>query len=177
MWAVYLLAWFPKSLCHGSDDGMLKIDPVSPIAPRLVSSLYTEALVMMDESRSYFEADTLAERDTLGPVARVAFACESLRVTTRLMHIVAWLMARRMPEQGLARLNDAGALMSPLPVIAPSEDAHLALLPPIGQQIVRASMDLYERVRRLDDEAQDDALPLTRTSPARSLMQRLQRVY
>lgn len=154
---------------------MLKIEPVSQIAPRLVSSLYTEALLMMDESRSYFEAEQLAERDALGPVARVAFACESLRVTTRLMHVVAWLMARRMPTQ--ARLSDAGACMSPLPVMNPSEDAHLALLPPMGQQIVRASMDLYERVRRLDEEAQDDELPLSRVSPARSLMQRLQRVY
>ncbi len=154
---------------------MLKIEPVSQIAPRLVSSLYTEALLMMDESRSYFEAEQLAERDALGPVARVAFACESLRVTTRLMHVVAWLMARRMPTQ--ARLSDAGACMSPLPVMNPSEDTHLALLPPMGQQIVRASMDLYERVRRLDEEAQDDELPLSRVSQARSLMQRLQRVY
>jgi hypothetical protein len=31
---------------------------------------------------------------------RVSFACESLKVTTRIMHIVAWLLTQRAIESG-----------------------------------------------------------------------------
>ena len=37
---------------------------------------------------------------TLEPFARVGFACESLKVTTRIMHIVAWLLTQRAVESG-----------------------------------------------------------------------------
>ena len=34
----------------------------------------------------------------LEPFARVGFACESLKVTTRIMHIVAWLLTQKAVE-------------------------------------------------------------------------------
>ena len=37
---------------------------------------------------------------TLEPFVRVGFACESLKVTTRIMHIVAWLLTQRAVETG-----------------------------------------------------------------------------
>jgi regulator of CtrA degradation len=62
------------------------------ITSRLIDSLYTEAMLLADEARSYFDDAGRDERSTLEPFARVGFACESLKVTTRIMHIVAWLL-------------------------------------------------------------------------------------
>ncbi len=70
------------------------------ITSRLIDSLYTEAMLLADEARSYFDDAGRDERPTLEPFARVGFACESLKVTTRIMHIVAWLLTQRAIELG-----------------------------------------------------------------------------
>lgn len=58
-----------------------------PITPKLVDGLYTESMLLADEARSYFDSDR-ARSISLAEVA-VAFSCESLKVTTRLMHVIA----------------------------------------------------------------------------------------
>src|SRR5207237_5243068 len=70
------------------------------ITYRLIDSLYTEAMLLADEARSYFDDAGREERSVLHPFARVGFACESLKVTTRIMHIVAWLLTQRAIESG-----------------------------------------------------------------------------
>src|SRR5258708_25609012 len=70
------------------------------ITSRLIDSLYTEAMLLADEARSYFDDLGRNDRATLHPFARVGFACESLKVTTRIMHIVAWLLTQRAIESG-----------------------------------------------------------------------------
>src|SRR6476661_1642656 len=74
--------------------------PQVRITSRLIDSLYTEAMLLADEARSYFDEAGREERATLEPFARVGFACESLKVTTRIMHIVAWLLTQRAVESG-----------------------------------------------------------------------------
>src|SRR3954453_19872774 len=74
--------------------------PQVRITSRLIDSLYTEAMLLADEARSYFDDAGREERATLAPFARVGFACESLKVTTRIMHIVAWLLTQRAIESG-----------------------------------------------------------------------------
>ena len=73
--------------------------PQVRITSRLIDSLYTEAMILADEARSYFDDAGREERSALEPFARVGFACESLKVTTRVMHIVAWLLT--LPSAGL----------------------------------------------------------------------------
>ena len=67
---------------------------------RLVDGLYLEAMMMADEARAYFDGDVLSQEDAADPLRRVAFACESLKVTTRLMHIIAWLLSQRAWQRG-----------------------------------------------------------------------------
>ena len=76
------------------------------ITPRLIDALYTEAMVLADEARSYFDEAGRDDRQSLEPFARVGFACESLKVTTRIMHIVAWLLTQRAVESGEIRSAD-----------------------------------------------------------------------
>jgi regulator of CtrA degradation len=71
------------------------LGPEARITPRLIDALYTEAMILADEARAYFDEEGRDDRQTLEPFARVGFACESLKVTTRIMHIVAWLLTQR----------------------------------------------------------------------------------
>src|SRR5438105_13918630 len=75
-------------------------EPQVRITSRLIDSLYTEAMLLADEARSYFDDAGRDERAMLEPFARVGFASESLKVTTRIMHIVAWLLTQRAIEPG-----------------------------------------------------------------------------
>jgi regulator of CtrA degradation len=132
-------------------------------------------LVLADEVRGYFDQIGRADREALPPLQRVAFSCESLKVTTRLMHVIAWLLTRRAVEHGEISVAQARAPSRRLGVAADSDPATLALLPEAAQTLIEASRDLYARVERLD---QDIDLPMEPVpSPARSLLSRLERAF
>lgn len=146
--------------------------PRSRITPRLIESLYTEAMVLADEARAYFDEQGRDERTTLSPFVRVGFACESLKVTTRIMHIVAWLLTQRAVEAGEIGGADGRRPERRLGKANDSDPLVVAQLPEAAQRLVNASADLYARIQRLDEGQMADDPP---ASPARALMGRLER--
>jgi regulator of CtrA degradation len=144
------------------------------MTPRLIDSLYTEAMLLADEARSYFDRGGRDDRLDLDPLLRVGFSIESLKVTTRLMHVIAWLLTQRAIETGEIGRGQAGAAERRLGD-APTSDAEvIARLPENALQLVRASQDLFARVGRIDQgSGHADPQP----SPARSLLSRLERAF
>ncbi|QIK79646.1 DUF1465 family protein [Sphingomonas piscis] len=159
-----------------SPEDMDESDEPSPpevrIAPRLIDSLYTEALVLADEARSYFDEAGRDERNQLEPFARVGFACESLKVTTRIMHIVAWLLTQKAVESGEIGRGDGRRPERRLGNAQDSDPEVVKQLPETARKLIDNSTDLYARVRRLDEGVVADE-PVQ--SPARALMGRLER--
>jgi regulator of CtrA degradation len=148
------------------------LSPEARIAPRLIDSLYTEALVLADEARSYFDDVGRTERNELEPFARVGFACESLKVTTRIMHIVAWLLTQKAIETGEIGSADG---RRPERRLGNAQESDLALVPQLpgrARKLIESSIDLYSRVQRLDEGGLGEE-PVQ--SPARALMGRLER--
>lgn len=139
------------------------------VTAKVIDALYVEAMVLADDARAYFDMFSREERDALGPVLRVAFSCESLKVTTRLMHVIAWLLAHR--GQGGGGYSSPGG---PLKLGGPTEtDADaVAGLPEGARTRIAASIDLYARVARLEAELLRAEPP---ESPARALFERLSR--
>jgi len=147
-------------------------EPQSRITPRLVESLYTEAMILADEARAYFDEEGREERLTLEPFVRVGFACESLKVTTRIMHIVAWLLTQRAVETGEIKGPDGGRPERRLGKAGDSDPKIVEQLPESAKKLIHASTDLYARIKRLDEgQLVDEPVP----SPARALMGRLER--
>ena len=146
--------------------------PEVRITSRLIDSLYTEAMLLADEARSYFDDAGREDRATLEPFARVGFACESLKVTTRIMHIVAWLLTQRAIESGEIASPIGQRLDRRLGHAQETDPVVLATLPPSAQKLINASADLYARVKRLDEGGLEAEAP---QSPARALMGRLER--
>lgn len=137
---------------------------------RLVDSLYTEAMLLADEARSYFDEMSRADRDALRPSERVVFSCESLKVTTRLMHVIAWLLTRKAIAAGeLAEIDGASELRR-LGSAGESEQGAVTGLPGKAREIVAASLDLYERVARIDRDMVAPQL----YSPALGLIRRIE---
>ena len=154
------------------DDQFEPAPAESRITPRLVDTLYSEALLLADEARSYFDEGGRDEQKSLDPFARVGFACESLKVTTRIMHIVAWLLTQRAIDSGELRGSDGRRPERRLGHANDSDPMVVDQLPPAARKLIRASIDLYARVSRLDEGQISDEAP---QSPARALMGRLER--
>ena len=142
------------------------------ITSRLIDSLYTEAMLLADEARSYFDDAGRDDRSTLEPFVRVGFACESLKVTTRIMHIVAWLLTQKAVEAGEIANADGRRPERRLGKASDSDPAVVEQLPDSARRLVNASIDLYARIKRLDEgQLLDEPV----ASPARALMGRLER--
>ena len=142
------------------------------MTPKLVDSLYMEAMLLADEARAYFDRNGREDRMSLDPLLRVGFSVESLKVTTRLMHVIAWLLTQRAVEAGELTLAQGRAKTRRLGDAPESDDERVAKLPDGAVHLVKASQELFVRVGRLDEgEAAAEPSP----SPARSLMSRLER--
>jgi regulator of CtrA degradation len=166
---------FSRGMNNGTLDLMDESDlpnPQARITSRLVDSLYTEAMLLADEARSYFDVAGRDDRAGLEPFARVGFACESLKVTTRVMHIVAWLLTQRAIESGEIPNRDGRRPERRLGHAQGSDQAVVDQLPEAAQRLINASADLYARVKRLDEGTVETDVP---QSPARALMGRLER--
>jgi len=137
---------------------------------RLTDSLYVEAMLLADEARAYFDELGRDEREALEALNRVAFSCESLKVTTRLMHIIAWLLTQRAVDAGEISPRDALSPSRRLGEAPETDPSLLEAMPPQAVAIINTSIDLYRRVARLDDSL---AEVLMVESPARSMMDRL----
>src|SRR4051794_14743572 len=133
--------------------------PQVRITSRLVDSLYTEAMLLADEARAYFDDVGRDERSTLHPFARVGFACESLKVTTRIMHIVAWLLTQRAIESGEIPMRDGRRAERRLGHAQDSDEAVVVQLPESAQKLINASADLYARVKRIDEGHMETEVP------------------
>lgn len=144
----------------------------SDVAAKWVDALYIEAMVLADEARSYFDNQARDDRLALVPADRVALSCESLRVTTRLMHVIAWLLTQRAVRAGELSRAEAATPERRLGDAAPVDAELLPRLPEAAAEIIQQSSELYERVRRLDREPIGEEAP---ASPARGLLSRLER--
>jgi regulator of CtrA degradation len=147
-------------------------EPEARITPRLIDALYTEAMILADEARAYFDDAGRDDRQTLEPFARVGFACESLKVTTRIMHIVAWLLTQKAVESGEIKSADGRRPERRLGHANESDPLVVAQLPEAAARLINSSSDLYSRIQRLDEGQLIEEPP---QSPARALMGRLER--
>ncbi|MBB4084968.1 DUF1465 family protein [Sphingomonas carotinifaciens] len=123
---------------------------------RLTEGLYSEAMLLADEARSYFDLGGRGDRDGLAPVQRVAFSCEALKLTTRLMHVIAWLLTQRAVDAGELSAADACAPTRRLGDAPVTDGDMLATMPPRARGLVATSIDLHRRVARLDRTVADD---------------------
>ena len=140
------------------------------INPRIVDSLYCDALALADELRARFAVPHDAGMDRYDEAARIALSCEGLRATTRTMHCLAWLLNHRAffaGEISEFQLRRHGRLPAALP------DSDASALPSEAARLVRESERLYARIVRLERawRAPDGGLP--RLESVERLRQRL----
>ena len=144
------------------------------LTERLIGALNAEAMLLADEARSWFDEHARAARADLPPLVQVGLSCEALKVTTRLMQVLAWLLNRRAVEAGEISEAQAQAPHNRLGEVADSDPATLAALPLDAIALIEASRDLFQRVARLEAGL---ARPSAEQGPARGLFRRLEDAF
>lgn len=128
------------------------------LTPKLLDALYTEAMLLADEARSYFDRDQMS--GNVSPEISVAFSCESLKVTTRLMHSIAWLLNQKAYRAGELSQNDADSDARDLGYAPASDDFQVSRFSDEARSLIAASEDLYFRLQRISNKVRLEAGPV-----------------
>ena len=124
--------------------------PRLELTPLLIDSLYTEALLLADEARHCF--DRSQANGQLSSEISVAFSYESLKVTTRLMHSIAWLLNQKALRAGEISDEDAHSDSLNLGYAPVSDAAQVKRFPPEARALIAASEELYFRLHRFSEK-------------------------
>ena len=130
----------------------------------LFERTFQEGMDLVEETAAYLDGAGRQDSKLLSRNAALAYAAESMRLTTRLMQVASWLLVQRAVREGdmapdaaceeryrlgAEAVHDAEGTTEPLPV------GLLVLL--------ERSSRLYDRVRHLDRrmyvEAREDEVP------------------
>lgn len=142
----------------------------------IIEALYTEALVLADDVRAVFAQGTLAPEPGLtrheDAMMRLALSTEGLKTTTRMMHVLAWLLNQRAYFSGELSENQVrkhGAL----PPDRPADVEQIEQLEPETRALIEQTERLHRRIARLD-HAWRQKFDMS-TSPARIFQERISR--
>lgn len=139
----------------------------------IIEALYTEALVLADEVRAVFTAGTREPQHGEDAYMRLALSTEGLKTTTRMMHVLAWLLNQRALFSGELSENQV-RLHGALPPDRGSNERQLSLLEPETRALIADTERLHQRIARLD-EAWRQRFELA--SPARAFQDRIGREF
>lgn len=121
-------------------------------AIHLLNKTYDEALALLVAARDYMGYAVPSARPGLEPAQRLRVSCESMRVTARLSHVMAWLLAQKAVQAGELTARDAAEayrLTEDDICLLESETGFEEL--PLGlRDLLHKSRALYVRVTRLD---------------------------
>lgn len=149
-------------------------DRDSLLTQKLLDALYTEAMVLADEARSYIESGRFNEDSNHDNVLAVSFSCESLKVTTRLMHCIAWLLNQKALHSGELSEGEAWNRDRALGYAPATDQPMVDCFPEEARQIVMASEELFQRLQRLQARLQRE---MEAESAVQDMFRRLQSAF
>jgi len=126
----------------------------------LLHKTFDETMVLLARARDYMSYAVPSSQPELLPAQRLQISCEAMRVTARLSHVMAWLLAQRAVQAGEISPVVAAAAYSlsddDICLLEGTAEASAAM--PDGlRDLLEKSRALYVRVTRLDQLVQHAA--------------------
>ena len=114
--------------------------------------LFKEGMALVEEAAGYLDGDGRQQSRELDRSDALAYAAESMEVTTRLMQAASWLVVQRAVREKDMSVDEAGE--EKFRLSAPSEPRTEKIdgLPNELLDLVIRSRALYDRVWRLDEK-------------------------
>ena len=115
--------------------------------------LFREGMALVEEAAAYLDGPGRTESRALPRPAALAYATETMRLTTRLMQVASWLLLQRAVNEG--ELTRTQALTERHRVKLSRQDLGCGpeifeQLPPALRHLSRRSLRIQERVIHLD---------------------------
>jgi regulator of CtrA degradation len=139
-----------------SEKPLSETQPVS-FCERLASSqvfvdLFRDGMALVEETATYLDGPGRQQSKKLERAAALAYATESMRLTTRLMQLASWLLLHRAVKEGEMSLAQASKEKTKVKLASTDghDPANVELLPPTLRGLIERSQKLYAKVRRLD---------------------------
>ena len=159
-------------------SGAWRADVIADFArSELFDRTFQEGMDLVEETAGYLDGSGRQESKLLSRSAALAYAGESMRLTTRLMQVASWLLVQRavregdMPPEGACedryRLGAEDVCRG-----ATTEDLPVGLL-----ALLDRSERLYERVRHLDRRMYVEDTTIEIPNPVLSQFDRLQAAF
>ncbi|MEJ8473069.1 DUF1465 family protein [Roseibium algae] len=138
-------------------------------APRLATSdtfqsLFQEGMALVEETAVYLDGSGRSESKSLERPASLAYATESMRLTTRLMQLASWLLLQRAVNEGEMSTEQAGTEKNKVrldKLSSATGGPSWEELPDSLKELINRSIRLQERVVHLDQMLYDNAEALT----------------
>jgi regulator of CtrA degradation len=135
-------------------------------ASQAFSACFREGMALVEETAAYLDGPGRQDAKKLERTAALAYATESMRLTTRLMQLASWLLLHRAVNEGEMSLAQAGREKKKVKLVpgAIIGEATLRMLPERLRDLIERSTKLLDKVRRLD--ATIHAQPPAEASPS-----------
>lgn len=138
------------------------------IASEGFSTLFREGMVLVEQTAAYLDGAGREESRLLDRHISLAYASESMRLTTRLMQLTSWLLLQRAVNEGELSRTDAEREHRRVIVSmqdSPTSNQIFALLPEQLQSLVERSLRLQARIQRIDQELKGEKEPVEAINP------------
>jgi regulator of CtrA degradation len=145
------------------------------------AGIFKEGMGLVEETANYLDGPGRQDARLLDRTGAIAYATESMRLTTRLMQLASWLLLQRAVSAGEISLEDA------------SKEKHRINLADIGaghiltgydqiplalKDLVDRSLRLHERIQKLDAMLSSKArITIPQPSPVSHQIDRLAAVF
>src|ERR1700674_1582352 len=131
------------------------------------SALFRDGMTLVEETAAYLDGPGRKESKHLERAAALAYATESMRLTTRLMQLASWLLLHRAVNEGEMSLAQASQEKSKvkLSVSDAGDEDTVRLLPESLRGLIERSIKLQDRVRRLDATIHAGAAEVSQGNP------------
>jgi regulator of CtrA degradation len=143
----------------------------------LFERTFQEGMELVEETAGYLDGAGRQESKLLSRNAALAYASESMRLTTRLMQVASWLLVQRAVREGdmepEAACEDRYRLAAEEVCRGAPEEPLEEDLPGGLTLLLERSEKLYERVRHLDKRMYVEGAQQATPSPVHSQMDRL----
>ena len=116
------------------------------------AALFREGMALVEETAAYLDGPGRTESKKLERNTALAYATESMRLTTRLMQLASWLLLHRAVKEGEMSLAQANKEKGQVKLAAgePGAPETIKLLPERLRGLIDRSKKLNDQVRRLD---------------------------
>ena len=149
----------------------------------LFDRTFQEGMALVEEAAEYLDGAGRQESKLLSRNGALAYAGESMKLTTRLMQVASWLLVQRAVKEGDMTAEEArqpryriGGRGAADPSAVPAPTGPAEPLPDGLRELAERAARLFERVTHLDRSMYAN-LPTASDSPVRAQIDRLMQAF